>query len=73
MDPDRHSSSRPELTLGALIWSNCLLSWTVISLLTVVVLSLKRIHIRNRVLAGLLVAQWGGFVQTLSSFEVLEF
>ena len=73
MDLDIHSSPGPELVLWTLILSICLPSVMIISVVTIVFLSLERIHINDRMLSGYLAEQWGGFVQTLSSFEVLEF
>ena len=73
MDLDNHLSSSPELVLWTLILSICLPSGMIISVVTIVFLSSKRIHINDRMFNGYLAEQWCGFVQTLSSFQVLEF
>ena len=53
MDLDIHPSSLPKLVLWILILSVCLLSVVVISLLTIVFVFGKGIHIRRSFLMGL--------------------
>ena len=60
MDLDIHPSSSPELVLWTLILSICLLSGMIISVVTIVFLSLKGIHINDRMLMGIQLSSGAG-------------